>query len=306
MRRCVYVCVAICALSLNVWAGEKLIEVQPGEAIPSKAIRTSHLGPFKHDMPAVLPMVVVSFQTNAAEKGSGTGFGGMGGKALEYTLDGVSNERMQKIADEVQEAVESELKAAGWQIMPAEKVTDLEEYKSWTKSPDPTGEEVKRKFFSAGKGTNTFSSKEMERVFVGGKRPLVGNGVVLGGFTAAPSICRLAKAAGAKVILFRVIVNFANITAGKNNVFAGRQDYKSKASLEISYAEIVVYPPDSNGTTPARIDTEDPVTMHSEFVKDVQKSGRDHTVVADPDVYEKDVVAAIHSVAKGFAAESNK
>ncbi|MDP9049209.1 MAG: hypothetical protein M3O31_00580 [Acidobacteriota bacterium] len=309
MRKSLCVLAASCAVSVSVlaWASDKPIEVKPGEAIPSKAIKTNHLGPFKNDMPAVLPMVVVSFQTSATEKGSGGGSFMMGmGSNLEYKLDGISPELMQKIADEAQQAVEGELKAAGWQIMPAEKLVDMEEYKSWTKSPDRSGEETKRAFFSVGKGTNTFSSKEMERVFVGGKRPLVGNGVVLGGWTAAPSICKLGKAAGAKVILFRVIVNFANITAGTNNVFTGRQGYKSGTSLEISYAEMDVYPPDANGATPARIDTDLPVTMHSEFAKDVQKSKAVYTVVADPDVYEKDTVEAIRSVAKGFAAESNK
>ena len=308
MRKSLSVLAAMCAVSVSAlaWASEKPIEVKAGEAIPSSAIKTSHLGPFKHDMPAVLPMVVVSFQTSATEKGSGGSMLSLGNSGLEYKLDGISPELMQKIANEAQEAVEGELKAAGWQIVPAEKLADLEEYKSWTKSPDQSGEETKRSFFALGKGTNTFSSKEMERVFVGGKRPLVGNGPVLGGFTAAGSLCRIGKAAGAKVILFRVIVNFANITAGKNNVFAGRQEYKGGSMLEISYAEMDVYPPDSSGSTPARIDTDSPITMHSEFVKNVEKSKGVSTIVADRDVYEKDTVEAIRSVAKGFAGESNK
>ena len=308
MRKFMCVLAAYCAVSLFAWSEEKPVDVKPGEAIPSKAIKTNHLGPFKNDMPAVVPMVVVSFQTEASDKGQGGGFGlaSLSGKGIDYTLNGVSPARMQKIADEAQAAVESELKAAGWQIMPAEKLADLEEYKSWTKSPDQSGEEVKRSFFNRGKGTNTFSSREMERVFVGGKRPLVGNGAVLGGFTGAPSICRIGKAAGAKVILFRAIVNFSSIEAGQNHVFLGKQGYKSGASLEINYAEMDVYPPDANGTTPARLDTDAPITMQSEFVKDMEKKGMSHTVVADPDIYERDTVEAIRSVAKGFAAETNK
>jgi hypothetical protein len=254
-------------------------------------------------------MVVIRFQTEASDRGQGGGFGlaSLSGKGIDYILSGVSPARMQKIADEAQEAVESELKAAGWQIMPAEKLADMDEYKSWTKSPDESGQEVKRSLFTdRGRGTNSTSSREMERVFVGGMRPLVGNGVVLGGLTGAPTICRIGKAAGAKVVLFRADVNFSNIHAGQNHIFLGTQQYKSEAALEISYAEMDVYPPDANGTTPARLDTDAPITMHSGFVKDMEGKGMSHTVVADPDIYAKDTVEAIRSIAKGFAGETNK
>jgi hypothetical protein len=214
-------------MSFAAWAADKLVEVKAGDPIPSKIISTSHLGPFKHDMPAVLPMVVVSFQTQATEKGSG---GLFSSGAMEYTLGGVSVALMQQIADEAQLAIEAELKAGGWEVLPAEKAVELESYKSWSKSPDISGEEVKRQFFSKGKGTNTFSSKELERIFVGGKRPLVGNGVVLGGWTGAGAICQIGKDLGAKVILFRAIVNFANIHAGVRGFFSG-QEWKGKSSL---------------------------------------------------------------------------
>jgi hypothetical protein len=294
------------AVSAAASAADKPLEVKAGDAIPSKSITTDHLGPFKRDLPAVLPLVVVSFQTQATEKG-GTGSLGMGifsSGALEYTLDGVSAELMQKITDDVQEAVEAELKAAGWQILPAEQATSQDTYKSWAKSPDPSGVEGKRSFFSVGKGTNQFTSSELERVFVGGKRPLLGNGPVLGGWTAAPSICKLGLALNAKVILFRAIVNFANISGGKRGLFTGNRTWTSQTDLEVSYAEMDVYPPDANGTTPARLHTDLPVTLRSDFVKDVQKSGSRHTVVADPDRYAKDTVEAIRTIAKGFAAQS--
>ena len=146
MRKRLCVLAAISAVSVSglAWASDKPIEVKPGEAIPSHAIKTNHLGVFKHDMPAVLPMVVVSFQTSATEKGSGGSMLSLGSNGLEYKLDGISPDLMQKIANEAQEAVEGELKAAGWQIVPAEKLAGLEEYKSWTKSPDASGEETKR------------------------------------------------------------------------------------------------------------------------------------------------------------------
>jgi hypothetical protein len=296
---------AACAISAAAWAADKPFEVKAGDAIPSKIITTSHLGPFKHDMPAVLPMVVVSFQTQASEKG-GSGQFGLGvfsSGALQYTLDGVSTDVMQKIADDAQLAVEAELAAAGWQVMPAEKAVDTDAYRAWSKTPDVSSSEVKRQFFSAGKGTSSLTSSEMERVFVGGKRPLVGNGMVLGGWTAAPSLCQIGKAVGAKVILFRVIVNFANITPSKRGFFTG-QSWKSGADLEISYAEMDVYPPDASGATPARLTTDVPVTLHSDFVRDVKRSGSLHTVVADPAPYARDTVAAIGAIARGFAAVS--
>ena len=302
MRNVLTVLVVSSFLTASAWAGDKPFEVKPGEAIPAKAITTSHLGPFKHDLPAVLPMVVVSFQTQATDKASGGFFGGTG---RHYVLEGISPELMQKIADEAEAAIEAELKAGGWQIVPADKLNDVEAYKSWIKSPDVSGEEVKRDFFSAGKGTNTFSAKEMERVFVGGKRPLVGNGMVLGGMMAAGSLCQIGKALDAKVILFRAIVNFANITAGKAGLFA-EQKWKGSTTLEVSYAEMDVYPPDAKGATCARLTTDTPITLHSDFVKDVQKSKSDSTIVADPERYEIDTVEAIRSVAKGFVAESNK
>lgn len=56
----------------------------------------------------------------------------------------------------------------------------------------------------------------------------------------------------------------------------------------------------------ARLTTDAPVTLHSDFVKDVEKSGSTRTIVADPDRYAKDTVEAIRSVAKGFVAESGK
>ena len=303
MRNSLTIFAVSCGISMSAWAGDKPFEVKPGEAVPAKIISTNHLGPFKHDLPAVLPMVVVSFQTQAADKGSGSGFFGSSG--MQYTLEGVSNDVMQKIADEAQDAIEAELKAGGWQVLPADKLVDIEAYKSWIKSPETSGEEVKRSFFSLGKGTNTFSSREMERVFVGGKRPLVGNSTVLGGWSAAGSLCQIGKALDAKVILFRAIVNFANIHAGKNGLFSG-QEWKGSTTLEVSYAEMDVYPPDAKGATPARLTTDNPVTLHSEFVKDVKKSKSDRTIVADPARYASDTVEAIRAVAKGFVAESGK
>lgn len=296
MRNFSTILAASCAISLTALAGDKLIQVQTGEAIPAKIISTSHLGPFKHDMPAVLPMVVVSFQTQATEKQGG----------MQYTLDGVSPDVMQQVADQAQDAIEVELKAAGWEVLPATKTADSEAFKAWSKSPDTSGSEVKRQFFSAGKGANTLSSKEMERVFVGGKRPLVGNGMVLGGWTAAGKLCQIGKDLGAKVILFRAIVNFANIKSGVMGLFSG-QVWKGSSTLEVSYAEMDVYPASSSGSEPARLTTDTPVTMPSDFVKDVQKeSGGSRTIVADPDRYAKDTVDAIRSVAKGFVALSNK
>jgi hypothetical protein len=67
MRKRLSVLVASCAISFTAWAGDKPVEVKPGDAIPSGIITTNHLGPFKNDMPAVPPMVVVSFQTEASE-----------------------------------------------------------------------------------------------------------------------------------------------------------------------------------------------------------------------------------------------
>jgi hypothetical protein len=166
--------------------------------------------------------------------------------------------------------------------------------------------EVKRHFFSAGKGTNSLSSKELERNFVGGGRALVGNGVVLGGWTAAPAICRLGQAVGAKVVLVRFVVNFVSITTGKNHLFLGTQSWRSGTTLEISHAEMDVYPPDADGATPTRLKTDSPVTLHSNFVKEVQHSGSHYTVTADPVLYEKDSVEAIRCVAKGFVAQSGK
>ena len=306
MRAATWFLAVTFAISGAALSADKPLEVKAGDTIPAKRITSDHLAPFKHDLPAVLPLVVVSFQTQATEKGgSGSlGMGIFGSGSLQYTLDGVSADAMQKITDDVQEAVEGELKAAGWQILPAEQATSLDAYKAWAKSPDPSGVETKRAFFSVGKGTNQLTSSELERVFVGGKRPLLGNGPVLGGWTAAPSICKLGLALNAKVILFRAIVNFANISAGKRGLFTGSQTWTSQTDLEVSYAEMDVYPPDANGATPARLHTDLPVTLRSDFVKDVQKSGSHHTIVADPDRYARDTVEAIRTIAKGFAAQS--
>ena len=162
---------------------------------------------------------------------------------------------------------------------------------------------MKRQFYSAGKGDVSLSAKEMERVFVGGKRPLVGNGMVLGGWTAGVALCKIGKDVGSKVILFRAIVNFANINAGKRGLFSG-QDWHGKSVLEISYAEMDVYAPSASGSTPARLTTEAAVAMPSDFAKDVQKAKGVTTIVADPEHFAKDTVEAIRAVAKGFAAKS--
>jgi hypothetical protein len=304
MRFTPIILAAFCVATLTARAGDKPVGLTPGEAVPAKIVSADHLGVFKADRPAVLPMVVVSFQTQATEKGGGSGVFSSG--ALQYTLDGISGTLMQKIANEAQEAVESELNRAGWVLLPVEKAAETEAYKSWSQTPDPSGEEVKRQFFSAGKGTNSLTSKEMERVFVGGGRPLVGNGIVLGGWAAAPALCKIGQALGARVILVRFIVNFANITTGKRSVFTGHQEWQSGATLEVSYAEMDVYPPDPNGATPARLKTDTPVTLRSSFVKDVQRSGSHFTIVADPDRYEKDSVEAIRCVARGFVAMTGK
>ena len=101
---------------------------------------------------------------------------------------------------------------------------------------------------------------------------------MLGGWTAAPSLCKL-------------------------GLFVS-QTWKSSTVLEVSYAEMDVYPPDASGATPARLHTDVPVTLSSDFVTDVQRSGSYHTIVANPERYETGTVEAIRAVAKGFAAQS--
>ncbi len=294
--------VAVWALSLTLWAGDKPIEVKPGEAIPAKIIRSDHMGPFKADVPAVLPMVVISFQTQLTEKGSGLGSFLGGGK--EYTLGGISPALMQKITDEAQEAIEAELTAAGWKVLPFDKIAELDVYKAWIKSPDHSVEEVKRQFFSAGKGASTLSAKEMERVFVGGKRPLVGNGMVLGGWTGGIALCKIGHAVGAKVILFRALVNFEQAGAGFG-IFSG-SEWHQKTGLQISYAEMQAYPPDASGSTPTRIATEAAIALPADWVKDIEKTSNGKKLMADPERYEQATVEAIRSVAKGFAALAKK
>ena len=109
------------ALSSSAWAA-KSVEVAPGQAIPASIITTNNAGVFKADVPCVVPMVVVSFQTEVTEK---AGSSLLGGGGINYTLEGISPALMQKIADEAQDAVESELKAGGWQVVPFEKVAAL-------------------------------------------------------------------------------------------------------------------------------------------------------------------------------------
>ena len=285
-------------------ASDKPVPFKPGEAVPANIITTSHLGPFKPDMPAVLPMVVISFQTEVTEKG-----GGM--TSLLSTpdvirLDGITPILMQKITDEAQEAIEAALIAGGWQIMPFEKIAELDVYKSWVKTPDPSVEEVKRAFFSAGKGANTLSSKELERVFVGGHRPLVGNGMVLGGWTGSMALCKIGQAAGAKVILFRALVNFATVTANNAGIFRSANRSEKAESVQISSAEMQIYPPDASGATPARLNTDQVVVGPGGMIKEIQKGKGATIIVADPERYEKDTVEAIRSIAMGFVAQAKK
>ena len=75
---------------------------------------------------------------------------------------------------------------------------------------------------------------------------------------------------------------------------------------EIGYAEMQAYPPDASGATPARLNTDRVLIAPKSFIKDVQKSKSTHTIVADPERYEKDTLDAIRSVATGFVALSRK
>ena len=126
-----------------------------------------------------------------------------------------------------------------------------------------------------------------------------------GGWTGGINFCKIGKAAGARVMLFRVLVNFASAKAGKAGLFTA-QTWKGKTDLEIGYAEMQAYPPDASGATPSRFSTDTVITKNSDFVRDVQKSHGGKTIVADPERYEQDTVDAIRSVAKGFAALTKK
>ena len=301
MRRPAAVLALSLSMSLPMLAGmfdKKPLEVTPGQAIPTSAITTQFSGKFKTDLPMVVPMVIVSFQTRIR--------GGMlGANTDEYVLKGVSPEAMQAVTDQVQDMLETELKAAGATFVPFEALAAQEHYRTWVSSPDPMGAEAKRSFFRQGKGGSGGSTTEWERIFTAHGRPLVGNGGIFGGFSSTRHLCLSAQAMKARVVIFRATVNFASIKTNKN-AWIGMESIKGHSALEIGFAQMMCFGPDG---TPGRIETDREITMGSDFISGLEADTRGITsrgVQADPGRFAKDTVEALRSIVKGFIAEFPK
>ena len=269
----------------------------------------------------IVPLVAVAFETSAQASITHSNADRISTKSLESHLL-VDEQVLQAIADQMQEIVERELKAQGFDVLPRESIDAEPRYVGIAKD-EKIGAEVKDNFMSgfAGNGTKN-------RWFTAGNRALFGIGATAAlGETSA--LIRTARDRGEALLFYRFKVQFADIDA-KKGVFFSR--VKGKNVLHVASADLVVFSPARTNGGMIKLKTD--VTAGADFVQDVQElpkekaeevslqmgavlntlatgnattatSGKHsghYAVIANPEIYSRDSLALLTAVSRQFAA----
>lgn len=182
----------------------------------------------------VVPLIAVAFETTAKASVTRSSGGGatIKSKSLQTHLL-VEDKVLQAIADQMQAAVEKDLAAQGFELLPVDAV-DRESRITGIAKNEKTGVEVGDNFMAGFGGNGTYN-----RWFTAGGRPLFGTGAqaVL---SETSALIRTARETGKTLLFYRFKVQYTEMDAKNNLLFS---DVKGKNLLHIVSADLCVFTP---------------------------------------------------------------
>ena len=240
-----------------------------------------------------VPLIAVAFESFAEAKISSTGREFSSTKSLELRL--VVDEAVQRsICAKLQDMVEKDLAAQGFEILPKESIDTEARWLGIAKDGKP-GEEVKDNFMSGFMGNGS-----MNRWFTAGDRPLFGTGFT-GALSETSALIRTARERKISLLFYRFKVQFTELEGKNALVFTY---VKGRNLLHIVSADVAVFTPEH--TQGGMIKLTANVTAGSDFVQDLQGSPGRYKVIANPEHYQADCLTLLSAVSKQFAQAIRK
>ncbi len=275
----------------------------------------------------VVPLVAIAFESTA--KASVTRSSGGGASIKTKSLQThllIEDKVMQAIADQMQAAVEKDLAAQGFELLPRETV-DREPRVAGIDKSEKTGVEVGDNFMAGFGGNGTYN-----RWFTAGNRPLFGTGAQAAlGETSA--LIRTARETGKTLLFYRFKVQYTEIDAKNNLLFS---DVKGKNLLHIASADLCVFTPAN--TLGSKLKLNANLTAGADYIAEVRelpadpsawkalnlgaafdsllngsinttsqsKASGHYAIVADADRYTTDSLALMKAISRQFAQALKK
>jgi hypothetical protein len=288
-------CIATCLAALPADAkpligGPKTIAVSADGTVPGIVAGTKMgLGYTKGATQVAVPLIAVAFETSA----QATTTGSLSKKSIALRLV-VDDSVLRSICAELQAMVENDLKAQGFEILPANAIDSESRWTGITKD-GVTGADVKDNFMSGFMGNGS-----MNRWYTAGDRPLFGTGAQAA-LSETSALIRTARERKISLLFYRFKVQFTELEGRNNLVF---HYVKGQSVLHILSADLSVFTPAH--TQGGMIILKENLTAGTDFVQELQGTKGDYKVIASPEHYKADSLTLIHAVSQQFAAALRK
>ncbi|MDB6093277.1 MAG: hypothetical protein JWM32_839 [Verrucomicrobia bacterium] len=306
--------------------GPKTIPLDPSGNAPGElvAAQMGMGGALKGATKVVVPVIVVAFESSAKAKTVHSGGGTTTTSSLESHLL-IDEKYLQAICDQLQDIVEKDLAAQGFQLLPKDSVDQEPRYTGIAKT-GKAGAEIGDDFMSGFAGNGLKS-----RWFTAGNRPFFGTGAT-GALSETSALIHLARESGKTLLFYRFKVQFTEIDA-KNNLFISY--VKGKNMLHILSADACVFTPANTMGSMMKLNAN--LTAGSDYVEEVRELPKDqadrvglnmsaalsslmgsptttsssknsgqYAIIANPDRYQADSLLLIKAVSKQVAQALRK
>ena len=158
-----------------------------------------------------VPLVAVAFETNCEARTSRSHDGETTTRSLKLHLK-ADQAVLKSIADRLQSIVEADLKAQGFEVLPADTVDADSRWQGIAKN-DPVGVEVKDNFMSGFMGNGIFNVW-----YTSGNRPLFGIGST-GALSELSPLIHIAREKKISLLFYRFKVQFSDVDTSNGIMF---------------------------------------------------------------------------------------
>lgn len=292
---CVVSAAAVTGHAKPLIGGPKTIAVDADGTVPGivAAAQMGQGGYISGAKKVAVPLIAVAFETSAEARISNASRERTTTKSLALRLQ-VDDAVLRTICADLQAAVEKDLVAQGFEILPKESV-DTEARWLGIAKDGKVGEDVKDNFMSGFMGNGSTN-----RWFTAGDRPLFGTGFT-GALSELSPLIRTAREKKISLLFYRFKVQFTDLE-GKNGLVFNY--VKGKNVLHLVSADLAVFTPEH--TLGALIKLNANLTAGSDFVAELIGSPGRYVVVADPERYKADSLVLIKAASKQFAQALRK
>jgi hypothetical protein len=276
--------------------GPKTIALDAAGNIPDKVVKAEmgQGGYLQGAKKVAVPLIAVAFESSAtafvSNRSTGPSMVTTSSKSLKLRLK-IDEKVLQGICDQLQEMVEKDLAAEGFEILPANSI-DQEPRWVGIKKDEPTGVEMGDNFMSG------FAGNGMNNVwYTAGKRPLFGTGAT-GALSELSPLIRTAREKKFSLLFYRFKVQFADVDANKGVFFSS---IKGTNVLHMISADCAVFTPEN--TLGGMLKLKANLTAGADYVEEMQgeKGGGNYVIVANAERYSSDALRLIHATSKQMA-----